>query len=256
MPNTFIYARFSPRPNAEDSKSIEVQIDACERYCRMHDFEITDTFIDRETSARTVPFLDRFGGSSLWKRILRGDRIICARLDRAFRNSLDGHRMFEMFAENDIEIHFVAQDGCSLNNKTATGKLLLSMSLAVAEYEPMIISERTKAALRHKRATLVNTFATSKIPFGYSPDYSEGTKDGSASAKKLMFCEPELATIKKILSARIGTNGMSFNAIANRLTELKVECRDGQWNATRVARICKAWELNEEGKVMPHGQES
>lgn len=256
---TYIYARFSPRPDAEDCKSIDVQVDCCERYCRMHDFEVSQIFVDRETSARKIPFIDREGGGKLWRSISHGDRIVCARLDRAFRSSSDGHRMFDLFAESNIEIHFVAQDGCSLNNKTATGKLLLSMSLAVAEYEPMVIAERTKTALQHKRSKMDNTFATCKIPFGYCPDYSSGTKDGSEKAKKLMFCEEEIGIIKLILTIKdviVGERRMSYNGITESLNEQKVPCRGRKWSTIKVIRICKAWKLNAKGQAVPNGQES
>ena len=47
MTKAICYSRFSPRPNADDCESIEVQLDRCRAYCKAHTYEIAGEFADR-----------------------------------------------------------------------------------------------------------------------------------------------------------------------------------------------------------------
>lgn len=241
MSDTYIYARFSPRPNADDCKSIEVQVDACQRYCTMHGWSVTDVYVDREVSARKTRFRDRESGGALFNLLKPEDRVICARLDRAFRNTVDGLSTFAAFEKKEVSIHFSAQEGCSLTTATAQGKLLLSMMLAVTEYEPMVSSERTKAAFKHLKAGMINTFATGKEPFGYEPDFSQGTRENSKASKLLKFCEPEREIVKKILIKR--SQGIRCHTISKELNQAGIQCRGKSWTNTKVTRVIRLWKI-------------
>lgn len=243
MPATYVYARFSPRPNAEDCKSIEVQLDACQRYCTMNGWEVTEVYADPETSARTVPFCERDSAGAMFSKLKKGDRIVCARLDRAFRNTVDGLLTFEKFNKKGVTIYFAAQDGCSLTTATAQGKLLLSLMLSVTEYEPGIISERTKAAFAHRKSNLVNTFASGKVPYGYEEDFSEGNREGTTAAKRLKFCQAERSVIRLILLRSQG--GANPNAIALQLNGENSLCRGKDWNGVKIKRVLNLWQYDE-----------
>lgn len=243
MPETYVYARFSPRPDADDCKSIEVQVDACQKYCNMNGWTVSEVYVDRETSARTVPFCVRENAGALFKKLRKGDRIVCARLDRAFRNTVDGLLTFEKFHKLGVTIYFAAQDGCSLTTATAQGKLLLSMMLSVTEYEPGVISERTKAAFKHMKANMVNTFAKEKIPFGFEEDHSQGTRENSTASKMLKYCEEERSLIRTILIRH--ESGTKSHSIAMGLNAENRLCRGKLWNNTKVCRIVGFWKIDE-----------
>lgn len=243
MPDTYIYARFSPRPNAEECRSIEVQTDACQKYCEMNGWKVTETYADRETSARTTNFCDRKSAGILTSKLKRGDRIVCARLDRAFRNTVDGLTTFEKFYKKDVTFCFAAQDGCSLTTATAQGKLLLSMMLSITEYEPALISERTKAGFKNLKKNMVNVFATEKIPYGYESDFSEGFRGDTGYSNKLKFCEEELSIIRLILLRYMA--GKNRNAIGVELNAEGKLCRGRPWVAKKVERITNQWIYDE-----------
>jgi DNA invertase Pin-like site-specific DNA recombinase len=106
MTEVISYTRYSPRPEKEgdaeraaameDAESIQLQMDMNQRYATMKGLAITEVIKDPETSARKTPLFDREGGSRL-KFLPKGSHVICMRLDRMFRSTVDGLQTVEHF---------------------------------------------------------------------------------------------------------------------------------------------------------------
>lgn len=221
---TLVYTRFSPRPDAHEAQSLEVQLAVCQAYCHMKALEVVGVIRDPETSARKVPLRDRTGGAELLERIASGEikHVVCQKLDRIFRNTVDGLTTMEVFEDRGVALHFADQGGCSLNCSTATGKLVMTFLLGVASFEPEMTAERTSGAMRRYQSQ--GRSMGGQAPFGYRRE-----------GKALVADHEELATIQMIVQDR--SLGDSPGKIAEKLNAMERPCRGSKWHRTTVGRI-------------------
>lgn len=112
------------------------------------DLEWGGIFTDPAVSAYKTPFAKRPAGGRLLVRVKPGDIIIFARFDRAFRSMMDCFRMIERWEKEKVRIVFCDQ---SWDTKTASGRFMMSIFAALAEFYSANISERTKEGLARKR---------------------------------------------------------------------------------------------------------
>ena len=100
-------------------------------------------------------------------RAPRGRRCSCRRyrdsgeLDRLTRSVRDLAELLERFARRNVALVSVAE---SLDTGSAAGRLVLNVMASVSQWEREAIGERTRDALRHKKA-LGQRVGT--IPFGF-----------------------------------------------------------------------------------------
>lgn len=218
--NALIYTRYSPRPAKdgdaeriaanEDAESILLQLDVCNRYAMMKGLIVTETIKDPETSARKTPLFEREGGSRL-KFLPRGTNIVALKLARMFRSAVDGLTTLEYFDAHGIIVHFADEGGVSLSTKTAKGKLVATMLLAVAEYEPNETAERTSKAMKHRQSNGQRMTSAGTIPFGQMADPDDPART--------IDCHEELCAINK--AQALHTDGVSLREIARCLGPIR-----------------------------------
>jgi len=211
--NAIIYTRFSPRPAKdgdaeriaanEDAESIQLQIEVCQRYALMKGLLVSETIKDPETSARKTPLFEREGGWRL-KNLPRGTHIVAMKLARLFRSAVDGLQTLEYFDSRGIVVHFADEGGVSLSTNTAKGKLVTTMLLAVAEYEPGETAERTSKGMKHRQANGQRMTSAGSIPFGQMVDPDDDAR--------IIPCPDELEAIDRAKWLR--SNGTSLREIA------------------------------------------
>ena len=114
-----------------------------------------------------------------------------------------------------------------IDTTTAAGKMVFRMLAVLAEFERDLVSERTTAALAHKRRIGERTGG---IPYGYRL-----ADDGV----QLVAIGAEQAIIADIRAMR--SAGKSYRAIADELTEGGVPTKKGRgrWSHQAVARIIR-----------------
>jgi hypothetical protein len=120
-------------------------------------------------SARTIPLFDRPGGRQL-AQLPRGSNIIVMKLDRIFRNTIDGLTCQEHWLKQDVSLHIANQGNLSGSINSAAGWLTMTNFLAIAEYEAKLIAERTAAAMNHLQDSGRSTLHPSKLPYGLMKD--------------------------------------------------------------------------------------
>ena len=142
------YARVSTKLQAIDGNSLESQ----ERHLRESGASIIykDTFTGTKADR---PELDK-----LKENLMPGDKIIVTKLDRLARSTEDGLTLVKEWNEKNITVH-VLNMGCIDN--TPTGKLILTVMLAFAEFERDMIYERTQEG---------------RVIARQNPEYKEGRK--------------------------------------------------------------------------------
>src|SRR6516225_611736 len=77
------------------------------------------------------------------------DAVIVAKLDRLTRSVKDLCELLERFERRGVSLISVAE---SLDTGSAAGRLVINIMTAVSQWEREAIGERTRDALRHKRA--------------------------------------------------------------------------------------------------------
>src|SRR5713101_5677969 len=86
MTPAIIYARYSPRPNAGESMSIETQLDRCRAYCKGNDYPVTAEYKEPNVSGDALR-------PELQKAIQHSQRLravlVVSKLDRAARDTED-----------------------------------------------------------------------------------------------------------------------------------------------------------------------
>ncbi len=142
------YARVSTKVQATDGNSLESQ----ER--QLKEAGANTICKDAFTGTKSErPELDRLKG-----KLTSGDKIIVTKLDRLARSTEDGLALIKEWNANNITVH-VLNIGCIDN--TPTGKLILTVMLAFAEFERDMIVERTQEGRAIARL---------------NPDYRDGRK--------------------------------------------------------------------------------
>ena len=125
------YARVSTKLQATDGNSLETQ----ERQLR--DAGASVIYKDAFTGTKSArPEFDK-----LKEKLVEGDKIVVTKLDRLARSTEDGLAMIKEWNANNITVN-VLNMGCIDN--TPTGKLILTVMLAFAEFERDMIYERTQ----------------------------------------------------------------------------------------------------------------
>lgn len=103
-----------------------------------------------ETISGSVPALQRPGFVSLLDRLEEGDTLVVTKLDRLGRDAIDVQQTVQLFKARGVRL-VVLQLG-NLDLTSSSGKLMVGMLAAVADFERDLIIERTQAGLARAKA--------------------------------------------------------------------------------------------------------
>lgn len=236
---SLVYVRYSPRPQ-ELCESLEFQEDFVRRYFDYVGIEVGKVIGDPEISARLTPLRKRKGGQELLELTTgknpKFHTVGAYRLDRLWRNVVDGNLTLRAWRKSGIACHFAAEGGQSINTTTATGRFIVNILLSKAEYEPDLTSERTSAAMLRKQA---NGISMSKHPL-YGKQFGAPVEvfvKGKLCRRNTLVDNPaELEVIEKIRG--MNADGMGVTKIARTLNKEGVPCRGGVvWRHALIGRI-------------------
>ncbi len=215
------YIRVSTDEQTTEGVSLAAQRAKIKAYCTTKDLELVQVI---EEGGRSAKNLDRPGFQTVLDLVARGqtDAVVILKLDRAFRNTVDALTVAKDFDRRGVALHSIQE---SLDTKSALGRFFFTLTAALAEMERGLISERTKAALQHKKA---NNERVGKIPFGFQLD---------ADGRKLLPCPQERSVLARIRKLR--KRGLSCREIAGLLNQKKTPTRNGQpWTGVWIGRLC------------------
>lgn len=214
---TAIYCRVSTEEQAANGVSLAMQEERLRAYCTARDWQASRVYID-DASGKT---LDRPG----LKRLLddakahRFEAVAVFRLDRVTRSVRDLGTLVEFFDKRNIPLVSLSE---SLDASTAAGRLMMNLLGSVAQWEREVVSERTRAALLHKRSHLD---VYGQVPLGFQ-----------RVADRLEPDEKELAIVRRIYGLR--SEGLTLRAIANLLNRDRIKTKKARrWAAATVAYI-------------------
>lgn len=154
------YVRVSTERQADRGISLEAQEAKVRAMVTVQEAELVEVVVDGGESAKS---LRRPGFQRILAMIAAGDvdAVVVAKLDRLTRSVKDLCGLLELFEKKGVALISVAE---SLDTSTAAGRLVITIMGAVSQWEREAIGERTRDALRHKRA---QGYRAGNIPFGY-----------------------------------------------------------------------------------------
>ncbi len=141
MSRTFLYARVSTVEQTTENQIQEVKAQG---------FDIAPYRGVTETVSGSIPTSERKEFKNLMLRMEPGDILLVTKLDRLGRNAMDVRQTIELLTGIGVRVHCLALGGVDLNS--STGKMMMSVIAAMAEFERDLLIERTHAGLERAKA--------------------------------------------------------------------------------------------------------
>lgn len=220
MKKTIGYIRVSTDKQSEKGMSLEVQQEKITAMARIQDIPLDEIIIDAGESAGS---LKRPGMKNLVLMVLTDQisTVIITKLDRLTRSIRDLVALIDLFERKDVKLLSVSD---SLDTKTASGRLVINIMMAVLQWEREVLVERTTEVIRSMKE---KNRRVGFIPYGYtlSPDQKHIEEDPSEQA-----ITEKISTLRK--------KGKTLDQIARELNKEKLTTRRGTpWNHTTVLHI-------------------
>ena len=200
---TAIYLRVSTDEQANDGISLAMQEDLCTKYVELHGLP-ADTIIFRD-EGKSATSMTRAGLTDLREGMASGmvKHVVVFKLDRLTRKVGDLCVLLSEAEEHGVSLHGVRD---KLDTGTASGRLVLHIMGAVAEWERDTIADRTRAGLAHIRS---QGFHVGRPPYGWEAVSHDGPG-------RLLKPTAQIDDIRKARQMR--AEGRSLAAIARELT--------------------------------------
>ena len=212
------YVRVSTAGQAEEGTSLSAQKAKIRAWADLNDYELLSIHSDEGISGKKMdnrPGLQR----ALSKACKAKGCLVVYSLSRLARSTRDAIDISDRVAKCGADLASLSEQ---INTASASGKLFFRLMAALGEFESDVISERTSAALQHKRSKgeRVSRFA----PFG---------SDFNDAKTKLVPNATEQAVIRKMNRWR--EKGLSYGQIAARLEGKNIPAKRGpKWYAKTV----------------------
>ncbi len=225
----FTYSRVSTN---DQQYSPEVQRQQAEAFATLRQAEIVDVLDDTGVSGK-VPFAERPAGAQLLARIDEVDMVIFAKLDRAFRNTVDC--ILTVARLQDLGKAVVFLD-LGIDTSTPAGRLCMTMFAGLAEFERGRIAERTTEAMAVAQQRGVKI---GPAPFGYD---NVVEFDGSGERVNRGRHRPrsgEYEVVQEVVEL-FRDHAWTPTRIAEKLNSDCVPTRQGgEWSSQHVIRMLK-----------------
>jgi len=216
------YVRVSTEEQATSGVSLSAQAAKVRAYSDLYNLDLLDVIEDAGVSAKT---LDRPGLARALAALRSGaaEGIVVAKLDRLTRSVGDMATLIrDYFGERRGKTLCSVAD--SIDTRSAAGRMVLNILCSVAQWEREAIGERTRDALRHKRA---GGRVFNHAPLGYA------AVDGA-----LVPIEAEIAAVAEI--HRLDAEGHSLRAICAAMqANGHTTKRGGAWRPSTVQAILR-----------------
>jgi site-specific DNA recombinase len=208
------YIRVSTQGQADDGVSLEAQKAKIEAWCLANDYSLVDMFVDAGISGKAMQ--NREGLQAALDVVGKDVALVAYSMSRLSRSTKDMLVIADLLERRGADLVSLTE---KIDTTSAAGKMVFKMLAVLNEFERDLVSERTKAALAHKKA---NGEKYASVPFGFKE--IEG---------RLVEVEQEARVVAEILSMR--EQGHTLRAIAENMNTRGIEGkRGGQWYASTI----------------------
>ena len=216
------YVRVSTQGQADDGVSLDMQRSKIAAWADLHDAELLDVFADEGVSGMKS---DRAGLLDAMAAAERhGAALVVYSISRLSRSTIDLLSTSERLDKAGCDLVSLSEQ---IDTSTAAGRMVFRMLSTMAEFERDLVSERTKAALSHKKAKQERVGG---IPHGFKL---------AADGVHLVPAERE-QEIKR-LAAELRANGLTLRQISDELAAMGTFNRAGRpFNPKSLACMLRA----------------
>ena len=208
------YIRVSTEQQADEGVSLDAQRAKIEGWCKVNDCELVAVEVDAGISGKSMD--KRPGLLNALGRVKRDMVLVVYSLSRLARSTRDTLAIAEQLEKAGADMVSLSE---KIDTTGAAGKMMFRMLAVLAEFERDVISERTTAALAHKKA---KGEKYAPVPFGFRE--VEG---------RLVRVESEALVVARILKQRQA--GRTLVEIAEELNGKGIQGkRGGSWYASTV----------------------
>jgi DNA invertase Pin-like site-specific DNA recombinase len=223
MPQAVLYARFSPRPNAEECDSVEKQLERCRAYSLGHGYIVVAEHHNKDLSgarADNRPGLQ----SAIAAACKRKAVLVVYSLSRLARCTRDAIDLAARLSAAGADLAVIQEN---VNTRSPMGRFVFILFSALAELEREQVAERTSAAMLRHQAKGRRMTRPDRCPYGWRPD--------SADSTRLVEDTQEQKVVARIREER--RHGRGLREIARRLESAGISCRGGRWSHTTVRSV-------------------
>jgi DNA invertase Pin-like site-specific DNA recombinase len=152
----------------------------------------------------------------------RARHILTLKLDRLFRSAADALDQTAQWDKGKVALHILDMGGSIIDTTSAMGRMFFTMMAGFAEMERNLISERTRTALRHKKAA--SRVYCRMTPLGFD-----------RQGDKLI---QEMKVVRKVLALR--AQGLSMQTIADAMNQAGAPTKQGgKWHAVTIQKVLR-----------------
>jgi DNA invertase Pin-like site-specific DNA recombinase len=223
MPLAVLYARFSPRPNAEECDSVEKQLERCRAYSLGHGYTVVAQHHDKDLSgarADNRPGLQ----SAIVAACKRKAVLVVYSLSRLARCTRDAIDLAASLSAAGADLAVIQEN---VNTRSPMGRFVFILFSALAELEREQAAERTSSAMLRHQAKGRRMTRPDRCPYGWRPDPDDSTR--------LVEDADEKAVIARIRQER--RHGRGLREIARRLDSAGIGCRGGRWSHSTIRSV-------------------
>lgn len=219
--NALIYARFSPRPAADECDSVEKQIIRCKAYCKANDYRILVIYGDKDMS----------GGRADNRPGLQEALRVACRM-KAVVVTYDLTRLARSVGDADAILKRLRKAGGNwasvrdqIDTSTPMGRFVFAMFSAIAQWQREETADRTSKAMQHHQKN--GRRMSDRLPYGFRLHPED---------RAHMIPDPdEQRIIERICN--LHSTGHRLREIGRVLEETGDLCRGKTWYHTTIKRI-------------------
>lgn len=200
------YIRVSTEQQASEGISLDAQRHKITAWCEVNGYELLAIEVDAGISGKSMK--KRQGLQKALNAMKKDMALVVYSLTRLARSTKDTLTISETLRRSRSDLVSVTE---KIDTTTAAGKMFFTMLAVMAEFESNTISERTRDAMRHKKAT---SEVYSPIPFGFK-----------AVEGRLERVEAEAVIVSEVKQRRAA--GETLQAIADSLNSRGIKGKRG-----------------------------
>ncbi len=157
-----VYARVSTDEQRE-KQTIETQVEKAKDFCRLHDLEVYDFYLDEGISG-VIPIEERPEGRRLLEDASQKkfSAVVVYKLDRVGRDIVVIRNFLDTLSKYGISLRSITEP---FDTSTAFGKSLMELLGVFAGFERSMIIEKSKAG--KDRIAKEGKFVGGRVPLGY-----------------------------------------------------------------------------------------
>ncbi len=210
MNPTILYARLSSTGSKKNSTnngtepSIDVQFEACVRWCAMHQATIEGRYDDQYASGRNMHKRPGLRAALAHACSIRGSTFLAYSLSRWSRSIVDNIAIAQKLKRAGSRLCSVTE---TIDTSNAFGRFMYAVAAATSEYERDLTAERTSISMKSHQDHGRRMTTIGKIRYGWMNDPADSKllvkdpheQDVIRSIKYYWSCDNGLRAICRIL---------------------------------------------------------